>query len=99
RWEPNDHHLIAAVTEKWKARPACGSFLRLSTKAAKPKSVLVRVVDLCGGCKPGVPHVDLSKRAFEALYGLDVGLVEGIRVQEVKAPKKWDERLYGPHIL
>lgn len=41
--------------------------------ANSKKSIVVRVVDLCGGCAPGKPHVDLSIAAFKALYGLDVG--------------------------
>lgn len=38
-------------------------------------SIIVRVVDLCGGCKPLIPHVDLSVKAFEAFYSLNVGFV------------------------
>lgn len=41
------------------------------------RSVIARVVDLCGGCIPEVPHADLSKAAFTKLYDLDVGRVKG----------------------
>lgn len=30
---------------------------------------------MCGGCKPGIAHVDLSKAAFQKLFSLDVGYV------------------------
>ncbi|KAI5476166.1 hypothetical protein MNV49_000327 [Pseudohyphozyma bogoriensis] len=72
-WTPTDQSMIAAVTEQWgKSRPACGSFLNLKTPGST-KSIVVRVVDLCGGCAPGSAHVDLSIAAFKALYALDVG--------------------------
>jgi rare lipoprotein A (peptidoglycan hydrolase) len=41
--------------------------------AKNNKSVIVRTVDMCGGCAPGIAHVDLSKAAFTALFSLDVG--------------------------
>ena len=41
------------------------------------RSIVARVVDLCGGCIPEVPHADLSKAAFSKLYDLDVGRVKG----------------------
>lgn len=43
----------------------------------QPRSIIARVVDLCGGCIPEVPHADLSKAAFSKLYDLDVGRVRG----------------------
>ncbi|KAM0750999.1 hypothetical protein T439DRAFT_223550 [Meredithblackwellia eburnea MCA 4105] len=102
-WTPTDNSMIAAVTEKWgPGRPACGSYLQLCTLTGKA-CIVVRVVDLCGGCAPGVNHVDLSIAAFKKLYALDIGLVKGIKVKTLSGPpvstKKWTARLkalYGP---
>lgn len=44
---------------------------------SQQRTVVARVVDLCGGCIPEVPHADLSKAAFTKLYDLDVGRVHG----------------------
>lgn len=73
------------MTEKWADRPACGSYLQL-TAPHSGKSIVVRVVDLCGGCKAGVPHVDLSVSAFQALYALDVGEVANLVVATLAGP-------------
>lgn len=84
-WTPTDSSMIAAVTLNWgKNRPACGSYLAL--KAPNGRSVVVRLVDMCGGCKPGVPHVDLSQSAFKALYGLGVGKVGNVKVSVLGHP-------------
>ncbi|KAL7005889.1 hypothetical protein EMMF5_004625 [Cystobasidiomycetes sp. EMM_F5] len=103
RWTPTDDSLIIAVTEKWSLRPACGEFLELTTVDAKDgeenRSVVARVVDLCGGCAAGKPHADLSKAAFLKLYALDVGLVRGLKMRLVAPPKVWSTRLYGPKNL
>lgn len=34
--------------------------------AGSPTSIIVRVVDTCGGCQPGVPHIDLSTSAVSS---------------------------------
>jgi hypothetical protein len=101
-WTPTDASFIAAVTEKWGDRPACGSFLQL-TAPNSGKSIVVRVVDLCGGCKAGVPHVDLSVSAFQALYALDIGEVGDIVVATLAGSpvptNEWTSALttlYGP---
>lgn len=101
-WTPTDNSMIAAVTEQWGDRPACGSYLQL-TAPGTGKSIVVRVVDLCGGCAPGVPHVDLSVSAFQALYALDVGLVSNIVVATLAGSpvptNSWTSALttlYGP---
>ncbi|GAA6015425.1 hypothetical protein JCM11491_000427 [Sporobolomyces phaffii] len=103
-WTPKDSSLIAAVTLDWgKGRPACGSFLQLKSPSNK-KSVIVRLVDMCGGCASGIPHVDLSKAAFQALYSLDVGKVADIEVSTLSGPpfSTWTSQLkalYGPEVL
>nr|AGT80103.1 expansin [Hemileia vastatrix] len=96
-WTPTDNSMIVAVTEQWGDRPKCGDFYQLI--APNQKSVTVRVVDLCGGCAPGVPHADLSKAAFTQLYGLDVGMMSGINMKKVAAPSNWNNELYGPKDL
>jgi hypothetical protein len=40
--------MIVAVTEQWPDRPACGTFVEIT--APNGKSIIVRTVDLCGGC-------------------------------------------------
>ncbi|GAA5983524.1 hypothetical protein JCM5350_000261 [Sporobolomyces pararoseus] len=103
-WTPKDSSLIAAVTLDWgKNRPACGSFLQLKSPKNN-KSVIVRTVDMCGGCAPGIAHVDLSKAAFTALFSLDVGKVSDIEVSTLAGPpfKTWTsslKALYGPEVL
>ncbi|GAA5833000.1 hypothetical protein JCM3766R1_000393 [Sporobolomyces carnicolor] len=103
-WTPKDSSLIAAVTLDWgKGRPACGSFLQLKSPTNN-KSVIVRTVDMCGGCAPGIAHVDLSKAAFTALFSLDVGKVSDIEVSTLAGPpfKAWTSQLkalYGPQVL
>ncbi|EGG07491.1 uncharacterized protein MELLADRAFT_105838 [Melampsora larici-populina 98AG31] len=97
KWAPTDESLVIAVTQKWNLRPACGEFFEISV--AGGKSVVARVVDLCGGCKPEVPHADLSKAAFTKLFDLDVGFVSGLNMRKVDPPKQWNEKLYGPRTL
>ncbi|GAA6063223.1 hypothetical protein JCM10212_002445 [Sporobolomyces blumeae] len=103
-WTPTDNSLIAAVTLEWgKGRPACGSFLQLKSPTNN-KSVIVRTVDMCGGCAPGIAHVDLSKAAFTALYALEVGKISDIQVSTLAGPPfdKWTpqiKKLYGPQVL
>ncbi|KAH9820721.1 secreted protein [Melampsora americana] len=103
KWAPTDEALVIAVTQKWDKRPACGEFLEISIVAndgrRKGKSVIARVVDLCGGCKPGISHADLSKAAFTRLFNLDVGIVSGLAMRKVAPPKKWSNKLYGPRVL
>lgn len=103
KWAPTDESLVIAVTQKWDKRPACGEFLEISILAndgrRKGKSVIARVVDLCGGCKPGISHADLSKAAFTRLFNLDVGIVSGLAMRKVAPPKKWSNKLYGPRVL
>ncbi|KAK9900437.1 hypothetical protein P389DRAFT_157107 [Cystobasidium minutum MCA 4210] len=100
KWTPTDESMIIAVTEKWSLRPACGEFMEITTQDDKaPRTIIARVVDLCGGCIPEVPHADLSKAAFSKLYDLDVGRVHGLKMRRVGAPKRWSERLYGPKTL
>ncbi|GAA5934543.1 RlpA-like double-psi beta-barrel domain-containing protein [Sporobolomyces koalae] len=103
-WTPKDSSLIAAVTLDWgKGRPACGSFLQLKSPKNN-KSVIVRLVDMCGGCAPGIPHVDLSKAAFQQLFALEVGKVTDIEVSTLAGPpfSSWTSKLkalYGPQVL
>ncbi|KAK4051694.1 hypothetical protein OIO90_004644 [Microbotryomycetes sp. JL221] len=65
-----------------------------------PRTFLNPVWDACGGCQPGVPHLDLTLRAFKALYNVDVGKVKGVQWTYVKQPfKKWGSaqvKIYGP---
>ncbi|SCV73715.1 BQ2448_6145 [Microbotryum intermedium] len=103
-WTPTDRSLVVAPTERWSHRPACGSFLRITAPGSN-KSVVVRVWDVCGGCAPNVPHVDLTIAAFTKLWPQDVGLVKGVHVQVLSGPpfdsRKWDSQmvaLYGPRI-
>ncbi|KAI9601964.1 hypothetical protein KEM48_001253 [Puccinia striiformis f. sp. tritici PST-130] len=102
-WTPTDNSLVIAVTQEWKMRPKCGDFFELVVvdKHAGQigKSVVARVVDLCGGCAPQVAHADLSKAAFTRLFNLDVGVVSGLAMRKVAPPKKWNTDLYGPRIL
>ncbi|GAA5879109.1 hypothetical protein JCM16303_001301 [Sporobolomyces ruberrimus] len=103
-WTPKDSALIAAFTLDYgKGKPACGSFLQLKSPSNN-KSVIVRLVDMCGGCKPGIAHVDLSKAAFQKLFSLDVGKVGDIEVSTLSGPpfKEWTNELkalYGPQLL
>lgn len=102
-WTPTDDSLVIAVTQVWKLRPKCGDFMELVVvdkhDGQVGKSVVARVVDLCGGCAPEVPHADLSKAAFTRLFNLDVGMVSGLAMRRVPPPKKWSVNLYGPRIL
>ncbi|WAQ91330.1 hypothetical protein PtA15_14A213 [Puccinia triticina] len=102
-WTPTDSSLIIAVTQEWKMRPKCGDFFELvvvdKNVGQVGKSVIARVVDLCGGCAPQVAHADLSKAAFTRLFNLDVGVVSGLAMRKVAPPKKWNVALYGPRIL
>ncbi|OAV92490.1 hypothetical protein PTTG_06392, partial [Puccinia triticina 1-1 BBBD Race 1] len=102
-WTPTDSSLIIAVTQEWKMRPKCGDFFELVVVdkhvGQVGKSVIARVVDLCGGCAPQVAHADLSKAAFTRLFNLDVGVVSGLAMRKVAPPKKWNVALYGPRIL
>ncbi|CAH7690576.1 secreted protein [Phakopsora pachyrhizi] len=104
KWTPTDSSLVIAVTQQWSGRPNCGDFFEISvTGKSQPlqlgSSVIARVVDLCGGCKPEVPHADLSKAAFIKLFDLDIGIVSGLQMKKVSPPENWDENLYGPRVL
>ncbi|PLW30279.1 hypothetical protein PCANC_23356 [Puccinia coronata f. sp. avenae] len=102
-WTPTDNSMIIAVTQEWKQRPKCGDFFELTVvdkhSGQVGKSVIARVVDLCGGCAPQVAHADLSKAAFTKLFNLDVGVVSGLAMRKVAPPKKWNKDLYGPRKL
>lgn len=81
---------------QWFDKPPCGAFLELRARLlpgiqTNSQSIIVRVMDSCAGCTPGVPHVDLTKAAFQQLYDLDVGLVESIEVRVLSKPPfdKW----------
>ncbi|GAA5839191.1 hypothetical protein JCM5353_007216 [Sporobolomyces roseus] len=101
-WTPTDNSLISAVTINWgDGKPACGTFLQLKTPSNN-KSVIVRVVDSCQGCKKA--HVDLSIAAFKALFSLDVGKADKIEVSTLSGPpfEEWTPqltKLYGPQVL
>ncbi|MBW0486221.1 hypothetical protein O181_025936 [Austropuccinia psidii MF-1] len=103
KWTPTDNSLVIAVTQVWSNRPQCGDFFELKVKGKHTGqtgvSVIARVVDLCGGCPPEVPHADLSKAAFTRLFNLDVGLASGLAMRKVSPPKKWNDALYGPRLL
>jgi len=61
--------LYAAINKRdWRGSLACGSCLRV---VGGTDSVLVRVNDRCGGCKPG--GLDLSPAAFRRLAPLGRG--------------------------
>ncbi|EFP75439.2 hypothetical protein PGT21_004596 [Puccinia graminis f. sp. tritici] len=102
-WTPTDSSLIIAVTQEWKQRPKCGDFFEITVvdkhAGQVGKSVIARVVDLCGGCAPERAHADLSKAAFTKLFTLDVGVVSGLAMRKVAPPKKWNVALYGPRVL
>ncbi|KAM0790054.1 hypothetical protein ACM66B_005382 [Microbotryomycetes sp. NB124-2] len=99
-WTPTDNSLVTAPTLQWGAnRPPCGAFIQLRAPNSN-RAVIVRVWDSCGGCAPHVPHLDLSTRAFKALYPIDVGKVKGVQWSYVGQPfKKWGRQqvaMYGP---
>lgn len=86
--------------------PSClstRSDLSLTTFSLQFFSLPLQVVDMCGGCVANVPHVDLSLRAFSALYSLDVGKVADIQVSYVSQPfGDWNSDMiatYGPQNL
>ncbi|KAA1078653.1 hypothetical protein PGTUg99_007048 [Puccinia graminis f. sp. tritici] len=102
-WAPTDDSMVAAVTIVWPGQPPCGSFVRIQHHSDPSKHVLVRIVDKCGGCPPGQPHIDLTIGAFEKLYAQDVGLVEGLKAKVVSCPShinaNWSQEvidIYGP---
>jgi len=99
---PTDKSMIAAVTEIWSGKPACGTYVQIRPKGSK-KSIVVRVVDTCAGCPKQKPHFDLTKTAFSKLMSLDIGIVSGAQVKVVKSPvKKYTtsiKKLYGPKSL
>jgi len=99
---PSDHSMVAAVTEIWSAKPACGSYVVIRPKGSK-KAIYVRVVDTCGGCPPQVAHFDLTKAAFSKLMSLDIGVATGAEVKIVKSPVKTYTKAviaaYGPKNL
>uniref|UniRef100_A0A0S1MK23 Secreted protein n=1 Tax=Phakopsora pachyrhizi TaxID=170000 RepID=A0A0S1MK23_PHAPC len=103
-WAPVDKSMAAAVTIEWPGKPKCGKFVRIQKKEDPSVSVVVRVVDSCGGCRPYSQHIDLTIGAFKKLYAQEVGQVEGLRARIVKAPvgHKWtkkDTKIYGPKNL
>jgi len=101
-WNPTDKSMVAAVTEVWSGKPACGSFVQIRSPKSK-KAITVRVMDLCAGCAKGTAHFDLTQTAFKKLYALSVGEVHNLQVKVVKSPvKKWTssvKKLFGPKSL
>jgi hypothetical protein len=103
-WHPTDNSLASALTINWPgSKPKCGDFIKVRAKNSN-KSIIVRVVDSCGGCASGSAHVDLTLRAFKALYNVNVGLVTGLQASIVSSPVKgkWTSKytaLYGPRVL
>jgi len=102
-WAPTDESHVAAVTIDWPGKPQCGNFVKIQHATNKKKHVIVRVVDSCGGCPPGEPHIDLTKAAFEKLYDEDVGMVEGLKAKVIACPRRvednWSDQViarYGP---
>lgn len=103
-WAPSDSSLAAAVTIQWAGKPGCGKFVKIAHKTKPKVTVVVRIVDSCGGCAADSAHIDLTQAAFQKLYNLDVGQVEGLKAKIVKAPKghKWTQKdinTYGPKKL
>ncbi|KAH9808744.1 secreted protein [Melampsora americana] len=103
-WAPTDDSMVAAVTIAWSDKPACGKFVKIRHASDKEKSIVVRIMDSCGGCASGIPHIDLTKAAFTGLYELDVGLVSDLQATMVDAPVGYtwtdeDVAKYGPHEL
>ncbi|GAA95118.1 uncharacterized protein L969DRAFT_95912 [Mixia osmundae IAM 14324] len=103
RWNPTDNSMIAAVTLIWSEKPACGTYLQLRPKGSK-KSIVVRTVDYCAGCIPGVPAVDLTKSAFSKLANLNRGRIHDIETRSLgpNYVKKYNRKmiaLYGPKQL
>ncbi|KAK4051028.1 hypothetical protein OIV83_003157 [Microbotryomycetes sp. JL201] len=99
-WTPTDNSLVTAPTLQWgKNKPPCGAFIQLRAPNSN-RAVIVRVWDACGGCQPNVPHLDLTRRAFKALYPINVGKVKGVQWSYVGQPfKKWGRQqvaMYGP---
>jgi expansin len=67
---PSDLMVAAMNAEEYQNAAYCGAFVMVNG----PKgSVMVRIVDLCPGCKAG--HLDLSQQAFEKIADLPQGVV------------------------
>jgi len=94
-FQPRANMLVAAVAINWHGKPKCKSYVQLKRGS---HSVIVRVVDMCAGCKPNnVPWFDLSERAFKALgLSLDAGVANGIQYRSVGRPKNHSRSTYGP---
>lgn len=103
-WAPTDDSMVGAVTIAWSNKPACGKFVKIRHASDTSKTITVRIMDSCGGCKAGIPHIDLTQGAFTKLYDLNVGEVSGLQATMVPAPVGYtwtdeDVALYGPHQL
>lgn len=100
-WAPTDKSMAAAVTIDWPGKPKCGSFVKIQHATNPDKKIIVRIVDSCGGCAAGSPHIDLTIGAFKKLYDLDVGIMDNLKAKVIKCPfaeDKWPQYLnrYGP---
>jgi len=103
-WAPTDDSMVGAVTIAWSDKPPCGQFVKIRHASDTSKTITVRIMDSCGGCASGVPHIDLTKSAFTGLYELDVGSISGLQATMVDAPVDYtwtddDVAKYGPHKL
>ncbi|KAH9452874.1 hypothetical protein MJO28_008209 [Puccinia striiformis f. sp. tritici] len=104
-WAPTDDSMVAAVTIEWPGKPKCGAFVKIQHGSDPKKSILVRIVDSCGGCAPGKPHIDLTIAAFEKLYPQDTGMVENLKAKVVSCPahieENWTQDIidrFGPKV-
>ncbi|KAL8293764.1 hypothetical protein RQP46_000465 [Phenoliferia psychrophenolica] len=101
-WTPTDSSMIAAVTEKWgKGRPACGSYLQVSTPH----------VDLSISAFKALYGLDIGLRLVVLRYEIEEltpllfppSLVSGMKIKTLSGPpvktNKWTlklKNLYGP---
>lgn len=68
---PNDMMVAAMNAEEYDNAAVCGSYVHVTGPQGE---VMVRIVDLCPGCKTG--HLDLSREAFAQIAALPLGRVD-----------------------
>jgi len=64
--------ITAFSAAEWNNAANCGRCVNIST--AEGKSIVVKIIDKCGGCAKG--HFDLSKSAFALLGDPDLGVIQ-----------------------
>ncbi|KAI8993498.1 RlpA-like double-psi beta-barrel-protein domain-containing protein-containing protein [Pilobolus umbonatus] len=92
-YTPTDYDMVAAMPMK--KREHCYKCMKVTNKENK-KSVIVKVVDVCGSGCPMNNSIDLTLSAFEKLAHRDVGVLD-VTYTEVKCPSNITPKM-GPNL-